>query len=126
MGKIQQGSTEDDVAKYRKKRKKKTPKKADHKHEYAPCVFILPQKIFQSEKSIGMYCKICGKIDKLWVNSFDNTEWITDEKEAGVWHMSQWSPRALREFDPKTRTLPCFSIEDLFQKYVRKEEFERA
>lgn len=64
---------DNDVARYKKKSNKRTPKKANHKHEYEDVVF----KYYRKEKSfsksngfiggidycIGSRCKICGRLD---------------------------------------------------------------
>ena len=59
------------VVRYRKKRKKKQPKKADHKHEYVDCVFDFNPEtiryiIGNKESSIGSYCPTCGKIKRIF------------------------------------------------------------
>ena len=60
---------------YKPTRKKKKPKKANHKHVYENCVFDIvfeygvldPAHGFRDKicPSIGTYCPICGKIGSL-------------------------------------------------------------
>ena len=60
----------DDQMPHKKKVKKKGVKKADHKHDFKPCVFEYPTEKFDkqrgmlptTEESIGSYCTVCGKI----------------------------------------------------------------
>lgn len=61
------------IAPYRKKVKKKTPKKADHKHEYEAIVlsYINPNRFFTKERGFfsghdscpGRRCTICGRLE---------------------------------------------------------------
>lgn len=48
---------EDEDVKYRSKKKKKTPKKSDHKHIYEECLFIWDNRVHRGER-----CSICGKV----------------------------------------------------------------
>lgn len=118
----------DDTPKYRKRAKKGGKPKADHKHAYTWCVFgfhgihlsgkhgFVPDE--ETTFTIGTYCPVCGKIglhstsDPRWYKQLDyyprKTEW-----------RDIYTERALREFDPGTRTLPYFFLDDhWFQKYV--------
>lgn len=47
-----------DVPKYRKRRRKKTVKKSNHKHDYKPCLVYMWKSIMRAER-----CEICGKIN---------------------------------------------------------------
>ena len=117
---------EEDIPRYKKKAKKKSAAKADHKHRFEPCVFRLDDLRFDEAHgfvrepdaafSIGTYCPVCGKI-----GTTINREWL-DERQ-GCWPIlfqARWSERARREFDESTRTLPCFYLGDPFanHKYV--------
>lgn len=114
----------DDSTRYRKKAKKKTPAKADHRHEFVNCVYEIETIrldeahgfVPDSRFSIGTYCPVCGKIgthsDEVWQEKELVPRW------RGLYDM-KWSERAKTEFDEKTRTLPFFRIHDLFkQKFV--------
>lgn len=49
-------------ATYRKKTKRKAPKKANHRHEYANCL-IVARDIDGSERDfLKSYCTVCGKV----------------------------------------------------------------
>lgn len=51
---------DDGIPKYRKKRGRKPPKKADHKHEYEPVIF---EYTFEGVGyCAGSRCKTCGKL----------------------------------------------------------------
>lgn len=117
--------TYDEVPKYRKKSTKKTPKKADHKHKYVNCVFGYDGILWDKEcgfktipvKSIGTYCKICGKvgsvIDQKWLR--ETNQWFGDKE-----YEQRWSDKARAEFDESTRTLPYFWLDERWgsNKYV--------
>lgn len=109
----------DDELRYRKKRSR-TVKKSNHKHQYENCVFgynnLRLDKAHgfvwdDKEFSVGTYCPICGKI-----GSTIDSEWTTGL----YWRSKQeyWKPEALREFDEKTRSLPYFWLDDRWQKSV--------
>jgi len=122
-------NVDNDVPKYRKKSKKKGDPRSKHKHEYVECVygghpmtldeargFVRGEKV---EYTIGTYCPACGKIGSLHAKG-----WTVDESatvDNGRFHFlkTEWSKEALRQFDPKTRTLPFFMLNDEFgQKYI--------
>lgn len=120
----------DDAPRYRKKASKKTPVKADHRHEFVNCVYELPTVRYDeargfvpdSKLSIGTYCRICGKIG---VHFDQDGEWKEKEPISRHWGFFgyKWSAKAEAEFDEKTRTLPFFRIDDSFkQKFVKTEE----
>lgn len=53
----------DETPKYRKKRKKNTPEKSDHKHDYL--IEVLVEKEFKDRTKryhYGRQCSICGKL----------------------------------------------------------------
>lgn len=67
-----------EIPRYRKKAAKRTPKKADHKHDYEPVIlsYLNPYGEFSRERGFvshtdycaGRRCKICGRLDY----GFDN------------------------------------------------------
>lgn len=92
---------------YKKKKRKRKPRKADHPHQWAECVYGI-SFAGNFELSIGTYCPICGKVG---VPTY-YTKWKDHFRtEHGVY--SEWSEEAEKEFNPSTRTLPYFEI-DLF------------
>ena len=120
----------DDIPRYRKKSHKKPPKKSNHKHEFVPCVFIekyhkyyyvspSPQHEQRDVYTIGRYCHICGKVG--YTGDLEEDGWTVNTAQR-PWICHEWSDKAKREFDPKTRTLPCFEITDMFQKFVDMNE----
>lgn len=112
---------EQEIPKYKKKSQKKPPKKANHKHEWADCVYETDTIGYSREKgfykttelNIGTYCPVCGKIGSLYNQAYrENTSTVPR-----FYHM-KWSKKALKEFDPKTRTLPFFRINQFKDKFV--------
>ena len=115
----------DEQMRYRKKSQKKAPKKINHRHEFADCV--LQYNGMRLDKAhgfvyddtrwrMGRYCIICGKIgdsDAEW-----RERWTADGRK--YLFAENWNDAAKREFDPKTRTLPCFMLKDNygFDKFV--------
>ena len=116
----------DEVIKYKKKAKKKVPKKAKHKHEFADCVFEYNMKSYDREKGFvvkpigqdfGGYCVICGRIHR-GIGLGGLTNWYT-KTLYGASVCYKLSDEAKKELDPKTRTLPTFWVDDYFnQKFV--------
>ena len=117
----------DDVPRYRKKKNKNTPTKADHKHEFIDCVFeydsIRLDKahgwVPDPKFAIGSYCPVCGRI-----GTMHNEGWWDDGEKlpSGALRAGNWSAKAQKEFDPETRTLPFFRVEDIFrQKFIKQE-----
>jgi hypothetical protein len=116
---------DDETPRYRKRAKKKTPKKTDHRHEFRNCVFLMPSIRFDEAHgivrepdtlfSIGTFCPVCGKI-----GTTIDWEWISEDAGPRPLHWERcWSERARREFAESTRTLPCFHLDDeWFTKYV--------
>ena len=98
---------------YKKKKRKKRVKKADHPHQWDDCVYGLAFA-GNFELSIGTYFPICGKVG---VPTF-YTKWKQNTSENPKLIRSEWKPEALREFDEKTRTLPYFNIELFTTKYL--------
>lgn len=115
---------------YRKKRGKRPPKKADHKHEFVDCVFefnpeTIRYMIEEHECSIGSYCPICGKIGSVGPKGGVDGKWRANEyNEPGKprYVHPYWTEAAEREFNPETRTLPAFILNDYFQKFVNLEQ----
>ena len=111
---------EDDVPKYRKRAKKSTPKKADHEHQDAYCVFEYSDSVRPHLLSltIGQYCPICGKIRTAFVQD-DKYTTTTNLYKYGVAFGKEWNAEAKKEFDMKTRTLPTFKLKNVWnQKYI--------
>lgn len=116
----------DDIPRHKKKSKRKPPKKANHKHEFSPCVleFEIPRfdkqhgQVMVKDARIDGYCPICGKIDR----PQDWERWWTSEvRYSGFSHafLVQSSEEAKRELNPATRTLPTFWVDDwISPKYV--------
>jgi len=66
-----------DEVKYTKKKKKKSIKKANHKHKYEPCLFNLGHSFGYNDLHLypGAYCPICGKIEDIrFINIYSNTD----------------------------------------------------
>lgn len=118
---------DEDAPKYRKKSTKTVPRKADHKHEEAFCVYEYPDSYYTRSKgklpttylSIGTYCPICGKVQRVFT---------TDDKYSNktmVYHSNcplgrVWNDEAKKEFNPATRTLPLFQIDSRWEsKFVQ-------
>lgn len=97
-------------------KKQKKTKKSNHKHEYTDCVVeydsystLVPHSI----QRIWSYCKICGKINMVPVEHV----WMKEiYRKSGI--ALYYTDEAKREFDPETRTLPYFHLDDMWQKYV--------
>lgn len=53
----------EDIPKYRKRKKKERPKKTDHKHDYSIEVLVEKETKFGLRYHYGQQCIICGKID---------------------------------------------------------------
>ena len=101
----------------------KTPKKAKHKHNYIACVFEMNNKwhsldpvhgfVPKTTLSIGTYCPICGRIGT------DNNPEYRERDPNCRGYREIWTEEAQRQFDPETRTLPMFKIDDYWkQKFV--------
>ena len=119
---------QDDIPKYRKKAQKKGLSRSKHKHTYENCVFWKHERILDNAKgfifgpgieySIGTYCPICNKIGTTYDRS-----WTVDQKDSIAFFSfikTDWNEAAKREFNPETRTLPCFQLKDgeFFQKFI--------
>lgn len=67
-----------DEPRYKKKKKKKVIKKANHKHQYAECIFD-PDMPLGNKRwyYAGRYCTICGRIENMSIGG--NIE-LTDDK----------------------------------------------
>ena len=112
---------------YRKKAKKKTPKKSNHKHEYQPCVLeytdfiydLVLDKQVTKRNRIASFCPFCGKIGSR--TDFDRWyAWVSTDSPAGRF---EYTVEALKELNPATRTLPLFHVDDgFFSTFVNLEE----
>lgn len=117
--------------KYKKKSNKNPPTKTKHKHNYTPCVFEYNSLRLDKAQGfkydvpawkIGGYCPICGKIGYCK----EICDYINPIYTENNWkYMSYLNPvdfyndKAKKEFNPKTRTLPYFFIDNTYlQKYV--------
>ena len=110
----------------RKKAKKKTPKKSNHKHEYQPCVLGFEIMVYDLETGqrpkpsnrIATYCPHCGKIG---TTDFDRWyTWVSTDPPAGRY---EYTVDAKKELNPATRTLPLFHVDDeFFSTFVNLEE----
>ena len=98
---------------YKKKKRKRKPKKADHPHVWEECVYGL-SFAGNFELSVGTYCPICGKVGMPTYY----TKWKDHFKTDRGACYSERSKEALKEFDPKTRTLPYFDIDLFVTKFV--------
>ena len=114
---------QEDVAKYRKKSQKKTPKKSKHKHDYQPCVLQYSRDEFDKahgftptgiKEIIGSYCPVCGKIGDVDWPAWFIWKWSVN----GNGGNSVPTEEALRQLNPETRTIPTFWAGDMFAKYV--------
>ena len=116
---------EEAVVPYRKKKRRHPPKKADHKHEFTDCVFEFNPEtcrylIDRQEFAIGSYCPICGKVGSTAPIGGTNGRWKKNIAEP-PYICPVWTDDAEREFNPATRSLPHFMLNDWFQKYVTLE-----
>lgn len=107
---------------YKKKSKKRTPKKANHKHEFVDCIFTYDRLRLdeahgfqpQPDEWFGKYCYICGR-----VGSFEYDKWIDLPRGTFSVDRKYCTEEARRELNPQTRTLPTFRVDEvLSQKYV--------
>lgn len=106
-----------DIPPYRKKAGNKGLRRSKHKHQYEPCLLELyelsptgkPEDIPIIFKS---YCRCCGKIGDV-----DVARWYNPPKRNFLWP-SGYTEEALKELDPKTRTIPLFRVEGYFDKFV--------
>lgn len=53
----------EDIPKYRKRKKKVRPKKTGHKHDYSIVVLVEKETKFGPRYHYWQQCSICGKID---------------------------------------------------------------
>lgn len=114
----------DEFPRYRKKAKKKTPKKSDHKHVFEYCVINeLDNKYAKEVYRIGCYCPVCGKIGDCH-GDLERDGWLYNAAKL-PFYRREWSDKALREFDANTRTLPYFEVADFFAKYVKLDDERR-
>jgi len=117
---------DDKTAPYKKKSKKRTPKKANHKHEFADCIFeydglrLDDAHGFQPQPRewFGKYCRICGKIGGL-----EYEKWVKQHHKLridGTGIARDLTDKAASELNPETRTLPTFRVDDIYgQKYIK-------
>lgn len=113
----------DDSTKYKKRSQAPTQPKANHKHQYVPCVYQYPIRVLDKargfidvpEQSIGTYCPECGRIgctlDRSWMKEINY--WPTYKERKSI-----WKPEAILELDESSRTIPFFVISDRFNKFI--------
>lgn len=114
----------DDQMPYKKKSKKKGAKKADHKHDFQPCVFEYAIGRFDKERgmiptpstALGTYCTVCGKvgdrIDSWYADIFQLRKEPKPDK-------CGYSVDSNKELNPETRTIPTFKLNDYwFDKFI--------
>ena len=80
--------------------------------------------VTEDRYDIWLYCPICGKV----FNRDTSPRWYhyseKSRPELGIYLDLQYTEEAKREFDPATRTLPCYRLPDgIFTKYI-EEVFE--
>lgn len=115
---------EQEIPKYRKKSTKKPPKKANHKHKWASCVYQTDSVSYSKEKgfyktpelTVGTYCSVCGKIGL--IHNPDFIVQMTEIINGNRYYSSDWSNEAKKELDPATRTLPLFIVDQFKDKFV--------
>ena len=110
----------DDQMPHKKKAKKNGIKKADHKHDFHPCIFEYSTEKFDkhrgmlpaTEESLGSYCTICGKIGAQYFPwAFD----FTPLRQGGRIGRYEYTAEAKKELNPETRTVPKFHLNDFFK-----------
>lgn len=109
---------------YKPNKKKKKPKKANHKHVYENCVYNVTINgieldpahgfIDKTYLSIGTYCPICGKIGVIC----DNKNLKYYERNSNMFHGTT-TDEGEKELSSETRTLPFFFVDDWWQKEVQ-------
>ena len=115
----------DEIMPYKKKSTATPPKKAKHKHLAEPCILEHPADWWQKEHLrtgetrfvIDYYCPVCGKVMGL----HEKDRWYTTDKVPNIsWIACQntETEEYKRELDPKTRTLPTFMVDSVFDKFV--------
>lgn len=125
---------DDDYVKHKKKSSAKPPQKSKHKHYYEDCLFDTPSCrldnahgfVYDYRKLVfGHYCPVCGKI-----GYGDTSKWFDLVRGLGgssvlapIGFHTEPNEAAKRELDPETRTLPVFTLKEMFgQKYVDLDE----
>ncbi len=104
---------EEEVPRYRKKSRKGSPPKSNHKHKYERCVFVYPEPDYRAIlrngrneerecRTLGTYCPICGKIGNI----------------ALFWSQSDLTDENARQLNPQTSTLPTFRIDNCWCKQI--------
>lgn len=107
---------DDPIVPYRKKSKSRPPKKANHKHVWAYCVFEFSDERFE-KVSVGTYCPICGKIGNPM-----SSDWRENTSEFDRYVRYDWTEAARKELCSETRTLPLCRAKNYFSKFVESKE----
>lgn len=119
---------EGEVLFHKVQHRKKTPKKSNHRHTYKDCVCSIPAIKYIPEKGyvktdrrlvFWSYCPKCGKLR--WFPSTNKWQKRVYDEQFPAFRF-EWTEAAKREFNPETRTLPYFEIDDEWQKYVEIED----
>lgn len=126
---------DDEYVKHKKKSSAKPPQKSKHKHRYEDCLFAQPTSRYDKAHGIvydnyelvfGSYCPVCGKIGSVNIKKwYDLVKSQYDGPSIFLQCMYSEEPNeaAKCELDPETRTLPLFTLTEMFgQKYVDLEE----
>lgn len=66
-----------------------------------------------TELNVGTYCPLCGK-----VGAVEDIEFKVNTSPLNKFYCYEWSEKAKREFDPATRTLPFFKLDQFKDKFV--------
>lgn len=109
-----------ELTRHKKKANKKPHKKINHVHDYQDCVLSVPSERFDRSHGFvpdvklrfAKYCTICGKIDSL-----------ADEERARYIvptcrYPETYTELGQQEINSATRTLPCFKLKAILDKYV--------
>lgn len=119
---------ENEVLFHKVKHIKKSPKKSNHRHTYKDCVCSIPAIKYIPEKGFTKtnrrlvfwsYCPKCGKLR--WFSSTNKWQKRVYDEHFFAFRF-EWTEDAKREFNPETRTLPYFEIDDEWQQYVEIED----
>lgn len=111
----------DEAPRYRKKKTKKTPKKANHKHEWEPVILdywnkniqFLPEKGFVGgdDSCRGRRCIICGKL------AFGFPEGFEEKPTPSTW----WSYRN-KHLTMDYPNLPRVRVKDIWANDIKEEK----
>ena len=126
---------ENEIPKYKKKSKKRTPKKHNHAHDWQPCVYEYQERVYwapnsgpQLREELGLYCSICGK------TNFDRTRWVISTEEFnprfGRVIRQELTMEGKTQLNRETRTYPTIHLDAdncadaIFTKYIELPKIE--